>query len=142
MLSRRLALITAASLCLLLGGCSLAGGSSTGSSAGFTGTKALVASTLNLLASDASSTSNGVDVCNHVLSSQLQSRLNKIGTCSTIIDNQLKTIDDTTLTIKSIAVNGSNATASVQTVNYGKKVISTVSLHNETAGWRITALGG
>jgi len=77
-----------------------------------------------------------------VLSAQLQSRLNKIGKCSTIIDNQLKTIDDTTLTIKSISVSGSNATASVQTVSYGKKVISTVTLHNETAGWRITALGG
>lgn len=127
---------------MLLGGCSLAGGSTTGSSGGFTGTKALVASTLNLLASDASSTSNGTDICTHVLSAQLQSRLNKIGKCSTIIDNQLKTIDDTTLTIKSISVSGSNATASVQTVSYGKKVISTVTLHNETAGWRITALGG
>jgi len=141
-LSRRLLVIAAASLSLLLGGCSLAGGSSTGSSGGFTGTKALVASTLNLLASDSSSTSNGADICAHVLSTQLQTRLNKIEKCSTIIDNQLKTIDDTTLTIKSIAVSGSNATARVQTVTYGKKVISTVTLHNETAGWRITGLSG
>jgi len=127
---------------LLLGGCSLAGGSTTASSAGFTGTKALVASTLNLLASDASSTSNGADICSHVLSTQLQSRLNKIGTCATIIDNQLKTIDDTTLAIESISLSGSNATAKVRTVNAGNKVISTVTLHNETAGWRITGLGG
>lgn len=128
-------------MALLLGGCSLGPSSSSGSSAGFTGTKALVASTLNLLASDSSSTSNGSDICSHVLSSALQSRLNQIGKCSTIISNQLKTIDDTTLTIKSIAVSGSNATARVQTVTYGKKVISTVTLHNETAGWRITGLG-
>jgi hypothetical protein len=141
MLSRRLLLIAGASLSLLLGGCSLGAKSSTGSSAGFTGTKALVASTLNLLASDASSTSNGPDICSHVLSTQLQSRLNKIGKCSTIIDNQLKTIDDTTLTVKSITLNGSNATARVQTVNLGKKVISTVTLHEETAGWRISGLG-
>ena len=76
-----------------------------------------------------------------MLSSALQSSLNHLGKCSTIIDNQLKTIDDTTLTIKSITVSGANATARVQTVSYGKKVISTLTLHNATAGWRITGLG-
>jgi hypothetical protein len=38
-------------------------------------------------------------------------------------------------------VNGSSATARVQTVNYGKKVISTLTLHQQTAGWRISGLG-
>jgi hypothetical protein len=121
----------------MLGGCSLTPTSSSNSS-GFTGQKAAVATTLNLLASDSSS-GKGLDICEHVLGSAVRSVLNKSGSCQTKIDNQLKTVDDFTLTVESIKLAGSVATARVQTEDNGKKVIQTVSLAHEKAGWRITS---
>jgi hypothetical protein len=134
----RALIIASACLAVTLGGCSLAPSSSS-SSAGYTGTKALVATTLNLLASDSSS-SNGLDMCEHVLGSALRTALNKSGSCQTDVDNQLKTIDDFTLTIESIKVAGKTATARVQTKVNGQKTISTVSLADEKAGWRISSI--
>jgi hypothetical protein len=122
-----------------LSGCSLSPTSSTNNS-GFTGQKALIASALNLLASDSSS-GDGADICQHVFSHSLQQALNKSGTCATKVDNQLKTIDDFTLTVKSISVSGSSATAKVQTVDDRTKVIETVTLGREKGSWRIESIG-
>ena len=133
----RVVILGSACLAVTLGGCSLTPSSSTNSS-GFTGQKAQVATVLNLLASDSNS-ANGLDICEHVLSSSLRSELNRSGSCQTKIKNQLKTIDDFTLTVESITVSGAAATAKVQTVNDGKKVIQTVALAHEKAGWRITS---
>jgi hypothetical protein len=134
----RVFILGSACLAVTLGGCSLSPTSSS-NTAGYTGTKALVASTLNLLASDANS-SNGLDICEHVLASALRSTLNKSGSCQTSIDNQLKTIDDFTLTVESIKLAGSSASARVQTEYNGSKVISTVTLAHEKAGWRINSI--
>jgi hypothetical protein len=128
----------AACLAVALGGCSLTPTSSS-SSAGFTGTKANIATALNLLASDASS-ANGSDICKNVLAASVQSKLNKIGTCATIIDNQLKTADDSTLVVEAINVTGSTATAQVKVEQNGKKVISTVSLLQQNGGWRVSSI--
>jgi hypothetical protein len=136
----RALIVVSACLAVTLGGCSLAPSSSSSSSAGYTGAKALVATTLNLLASDSSST-NGLDICEHVLGSELRAALKKSGSCQTDLDNQLKTIDDFTLTIESIKVAGKTATARVQTKVNGQKTISTVSLADEKAGWRISSIG-
>ena len=140
---RRVSLILAAlSISLAVGGCSLTG-SSTANSGGYTGTAGDVASTLNALSSDAAS-SDDTAICSNVLSSRLVGVLDKLGVkggCDTIISNQLKTLADTTLTIKSIKVSGKTAHASVQTVDNGKKTISTVLLVDDSAGWRIDSLG-
>ena len=125
-------------LAVALGGCSLTPTSSS-SSTGFTGAKANVATALNLLASDASS-ANGADICKNVLASSVRDKLNQIGSCTTIVTNQLKTSDDYTLTVESIKVSGSTATAQVQTVHNGKKVISTVSLLKQSGGWRLASI--
>jgi hypothetical protein len=135
----RAAILGGACLAVALGGCSLTPTSSTNAS-GFTGAKALIAAKLNLLASDGSS-SNGSDICKNVLAPARRSKLNSIGSCATIIDNQLKTIDDFTLTIKTISVAGKSATAHVQTSLNGTKVISVVSLAKSSAGWRVSSLG-
>jgi hypothetical protein len=74
-----------------------------------------------------------------VLGTALVAALNKKGGCSTDLNNQLKTVDDYTLTIKSIALAGSTATARVQTVDNGTKVIQTVSLAKQKGVWRITS---
>ena len=98
-----------------------------------------VAAALNTLASDASS-GNGADICKTVLDSTLRSTLNKLDSCATIIDNQLKTVDDFTLTVKSVDVKGSTATARVQTVRYKAKVIQTVSLKLQSGVWRLASV--
>jgi hypothetical protein len=121
---------------LALSGCSLA--KSSASTSGFTGQQALIAATLNTLASDSSS-ANGADICANVFAAPVRARLDKIGKCATIVDAQLKTIDDFKLTVKTIQVSGSSATARVQTVHNGKKVIQTVSLTHESAGWRVVS---
>jgi hypothetical protein len=132
-------MLASACLAVTLGGCSLAPSSSSSNSAGYTGAKALVASTLNLLASDADST-NGLDICEHVLGSSLRATLNRSGSCQTDVKNQIKTIDNFTLTIEAIKVAGKTATARVQTEVNGQKTISTVSLAHEKAGWRISSI--
>ena len=134
-MSTRVFILGGACVAVALGGCSLTP-SKTASSGAFTGQAAGVATTLNLLASDAGST-GGADICKNVFAKALLAKINKLGDCATIINNQLKTADDFTLTIKKINVVGSTATASVQTVRYGKKVIQTVHLQLEPAGWRI-----
>ena len=97
-----------------------------------------MATALNLLASDASS-GNGADLCKNVLASAVRTQLNKAGTCATIIDDQLKTADDATLTIKSIKVSGSGASARVQTVHNGYKVVSTVTLVKQGGTWKVAS---
>jgi hypothetical protein len=134
----RAAIVGGVALTVALGGCSLTPTSSS-SAGGFTGTKALVASALNLLASDASST-NGADICKSVLAPSVRSQLNKVGNCTTIIDDQLKTTDDSTLTIEKINVSGTTATASVQTVHDRKKVLSTVTLVRQSGSWRVASI--
>jgi hypothetical protein len=135
----RVLILGSACLALALGGCSLSPTSSSNSS-GFTGAKAVVATKLNLLASDANS-ANGSDICKNVLGQALRASLNREGGCQTDIDNQLKTIDDFSLSIESIKVTGSTATAQVKTEYYGKKVYSPVKLAHEHAGWRIVSIG-
>ena len=92
------------------------------------------------LSSDASS-NNGSDLCKNVLAPAVRSKLNSIGSCATIIENQLKTIDDFTLTVETISLNGKTATARVQSSLNGTKVISSVSLQKASVGWRITSVG-
>jgi hypothetical protein len=132
------AIVGGVCLAVALGGCSLTPTKSSGT-AGFTGTKADVATALNLLASDASST-NGADLCKSVLAAAVRNKLNKLGTCATIIDDQLKTSDDSTLTVEAIQVKGNNASAQVETVHDRNKVISTVKLVYQNGLWRVSAI--
>jgi hypothetical protein len=136
--SRAFIVVGGVCLAVALGGCSLTPTSSSGA-AGFTGTKANIATALNLLASDASS-ANGADICKSVLDASVRNKLNQIGTCATIIDNQLKTADDSTLTVEAIKVTGSSASAQVETEQNGKKVISTVTLLQQNGSWRLASI--
>jgi hypothetical protein len=142
----RLVVIAAGCVAVALGGCSLSPASSS-NSGGFTGTSADVATTLNTLASDGNS-ANGADICTKVLSTALVKTLNRVAaaankgdTCANVIDNQLKTVDDFSLSIETIVVKGSTATARVKTAYLGKKVVSTVELINQSGGWRIASIG-
>ena len=136
-MSTRVFILGGACVAVALCGCSLTP-SKTSSSGAFTGQAAGVATTLNLLASDGGS-AGGADICKNVFAKPLIATINKLGDCATIINSQLKTADDFTLTIKTINIVGSTSTARVQTVRYGKKVIQTVRLQLESAGWRIVS---
>ena len=103
----RFAIVASACLALTLGGCSLTPSSSANTS-GFTGTKATIATKINQLASDVSS-SDGLDICENVLATSVRAKLNKVGSCQTIIKNQIKTIDDNTITIEKISLAGTTA---------------------------------
>jgi len=133
--SSRIFIVASACLAVALGGCSLTP-SSTSNTAGFTGVQGLIASQLNKFASDASS-DNPTDLCTNVLASSVVDKLNRSGGCKTDITNQLKTIDDFSLTVKTVNVKGATATAAVQTVQNGKKVIGTMSLVRESGVWKV-----
>ena len=85
---------------------------------------ALVATALNLLASDSNST-DGSDICKNVLASSVRNQLNKIGSCATIIDDQLKTTDNSTLTVESITLDGATAMGGDLPINPSGGVLST-----------------
>lgn len=134
----RFAIVASACLALTLGGCSLTPSSSANTS-GFTGTKATIATKINQLASDVSS-SDGLDICENVLATSVRAKLNKVGSCQTIIKNQIKTIDDNTITIEKISLAGTTATATVQSTVNGKKVDSSMTLAKQSGGWRIATI--
>jgi hypothetical protein len=123
-------------LALAAGGCSLSGARTSGNKGSFTGTQGDVAATVNAFSSDASS-NNASAICSNILSSAALARIARAGACKTIITDQLKTINDFTLTIEDIHVNGDTATAHVQTKQNGKKVIQPITLVHESGGWRI-----
>ena len=67
-------------------------------------------------------------------------KLGNTSGCTTAVTAQLKTIGDFTLTIKTIIVKGSKATATVQTEDNGTKVIKTVVLRHQSGNWRLASV--
>ena len=125
---------------MALGGCSLTG-QTTASTGSFTGAQGQVAVALNLLSSDASNAGTGAaDICKNVFDSAIVKKLGNTTQCTTDVTAQLKTIGDFTLTIKTIVVKGSKATATVQTEDNGTKVIKTVLLHQQSGSWRLASV--
>jgi len=79
-------------------------------------------------------------MCTNVLDGRLVKALGGTSTCETDITAQLKTIDDFSLTVKTITLSGNKATASVQTIEAGKKKLQSVVLHKDAAGWRVDSV--
>ena len=93
---------------------------------------------LDAFANDSSS-NKASDLCTKVLAQAVVARLAKVGGCKTVITNQLKTVTDFGMTIKSITVTGSKATAVVQTVKNRVKTLNTVTLDREAGAWRLAS---
>ena len=123
---------------MVVGGCSLTGQTSA-STGSFTGVQGQVAVALNLLASD-SSGANAADICKNVFDAAIVKKLGNQTQCTTAVTAQLKTVGDFTLTIKTIIVKGSKATATVQTEDNGTKVIKTVLLRQQSGSWRLASV--
>lgn len=80
-------------------------------------------------------------LCNSDFASAVQARLRAAGgSCIQALKNQLGAIDDYELTVKSIAVHGTNATANVKSTWSGKQRSSTLLLVKEGGSWKIASL--
>jgi ABC-type oligopeptide transport system substrate-binding subunit len=129
--------VVALALALLAVGCGEAA-TSTGS---FKGQSHAVAQAISSFQSNAS-TGNEKEICQKYLSSELKVKLEKGGTvCAKALEEQLREVDTFTLTVESVAVNGTNATAKVSSTFSGKPKISTLSLVKEAGSWKISGTG-
>jgi hypothetical protein len=133
--SRSLALVLAAAG--LATGCGTAGSNS---SKGFTGDKQAVAQTVEDLES-AARKSDQAKICNDLLATQLIATIRSSGqSCTTAISHALDDADTFDLTVKSVTVSGTTATAVVESK---KKTPAqdTFKLVKEGGRWKIVSLG-
>ena len=61
--------------------------------------------------------------------------------CEAAIIRQLTEVDSLEVTVESVSVTGTTATATVKSVHEGKKKDSTIALVKEGKLWKVSALG-
>ena len=131
---RRLLVIAAA---LALSAC---GSASSSSDVTFTGAQKDVADLVDELAT-AGQRHDASTICNDILSKQLLTQLKSAGgNCEDEMKDAISDATDYDLQVRSVKVNGSNATAQVRQGDKGK--VSTFTFVKEAGGWRASALGG
>lgn len=111
----------------------------TASTSSFKGESHKVAETVSNLESDATDLSEQ-KVCDNDLAATLTTRLGGSSGCQANLKKQLREIDALSMTIKSITVNGSKATARVQSVYSGKNRIATLLLVKEGSHWKVAGV--
>jgi hypothetical protein len=130
---RRLLVIAAA---LALSAC---GTASTSDDVKLTGAQKDVADLVDKLAT-AGQRHDASTICNDILSKQLLTELkNAGGDCETEMKDAISDATDYDLQVRSVKVNGNNATAQVRQGDDGK--VSTFTFVKESGGWRASALG-
>jgi hypothetical protein len=118
----------------------LAACGSTVSTSSFKGASQAVAQRISDFQSDVTS-GEEKKLCNSDLARAVQARLTAAGgSCRQALKNQLGAIDDYELSVDSIAVHGTNATASVKSTWSGKQRLTTLQLVKEGGAWKISAL--
>ena len=125
---------------VLATGCGPSGSSSTSNS--FTGASHAAAQAVYDLQTD-SRNGDTAKICSNDLSSALVSRLSGGAggqDCQTSVKNALNEVDDFTLTVNSVSVNGSTATAKVTSLAQGHNTQSTLTLVQESGRWKVTGL--
>lgn len=80
-------------------------------------------------------------LCQNDLAAAVTARLRSGGGCQAVLKKHLLQIDAPTLTIESISVTGSNATARVKNTYSGKDRISTLTLVKEAGRWKVSGTG-
>ncbi len=122
-------------LALGLGACA-----STTSTSGFKGEQHAVAQTISNLQSHSSSLEHK-KICSEDLSSAVVKRLDEApGGCEKALETQLKEIDSFTVTVESVKVDGTTATAQVKSIHEGKNSIYTVTLIKEGGKWKVSSV--
>jgi hypothetical protein len=129
----------ACGLCALALTAGLAACGETASTSGFKGESHEIAQTVSNFQGDASA-NDQKKLCENDLAAPLTAKLRAAGGCQAVLKEQLREIDALGLTIESIAVNGSAATAHVKSTYSGKSHISTLTLVKEGSRWKISGV--
>lgn len=114
-----------------------AGCGETASTSSFKGESRNVAQTIANFQSDSTS-ANKQKLCANDLAGTITTRLKAAGGCESNVSEQLREIDSFGLTIESIAVSGTTATARVKSTWSGKTHVTTLSLVKEGSHWKIS----
>jgi len=137
MLRARAPIAAIGALCVALGVAACGETSSTGS---YKGESKKVAQTISNLQSDATD-ANASKICSRDLATSVVKKLETGGTsCKKALEGQLREIDTYALTVESISVQGTHATAKVKSTWSGKERIREVSFVKEGSGWKVSAL--
>lgn len=108
------------------------------SSGKFSGESRLVANTIEDFES-AASKGDQDQICRDLLAKPLVATYaRRGGTCEHAVDGALKDTDSFGLTVESVRINGTQATARVKADRGKKDVIRTITLAKEGPGWRIS----
>jgi hypothetical protein len=131
---RRLLVIAAA---LALSAC---GTASTSNDVKFSGAQKDVADLVDKLAT-AGQRHDASTICNDILSKQLVAELKTAGgDCESEMKDAIADATDYDLQVRSVKIDGNNATAQVRQGDKGK--VATFTFVKEGGGWRASALGG
>ena len=111
---------------------------SSDSSGKFRGEQRLVANTIEDFES-AASKGDQDQICRDLLARPLVVRYTEHGgTCEAAVDGALKDTDSFGLTVESVRITGTNATARVKADRGKNDVLRTINLVKEGPGWRIS----
>jgi hypothetical protein len=123
---------------VLLAGCT-AQSSNKDDTSKFSGDQRLVANTVEDFES-AASKGDQDKICRDLLDKALvQQYARRGGSCEKAVDGTLKDTDSFDLTVEKVAINGSNATATVKADRGKKDLNQTIELVKQGTGWRISA---
>ncbi len=128
-------------LVLALAGCGQSGGSTTTDVGAFKGADAKVAQVIADLSEDGKGRKPG-DICDDLLAKGLKQRIESAGAkCATEMRKAIEDADGFDLKVTDVEVNGTQATADVQSTDGGKKTTRKYTLRNESGTWRILRFG-
>ncbi|HXP29090.1 MAG TPA: hypothetical protein VN804_05000 [Solirubrobacteraceae bacterium] len=138
LLKRAAVLLCAPALVLGLSACA-----ATVSTSGLTGDSKAAAEVIKDLQSNVTAGDNK-KICEKDLASAVVKKLaSTSGGCQEAVKKQLAEIDSVELTVESVKVSGTTASAKVKSIYSGKKKFSTMSLVNESTGsksnWKISS---
>ena len=113
----------------------------TTSTSGFKGEAKAVAQTISDFQSD-ETTGNQQKICSNDVAGSLKTRLQAAGSsCQAAFKSQTAEIDTFGLSVQSVQVNGTTATASVKSTWSGKTLLARMQLVKEGTRWKISGLG-
>jgi hypothetical protein len=127
-------LLCAASLTLGMTAC----GSTTVSTSSFKGEAKEVAQAVANLQSNATAGEER-KICAEDLATPIVTRLGGTKSCETAIKNQLTEVDSFEVTVESVKVEGTKATANVRSIKSGKTWLGTLELVKEGGKWKTSA---
>jgi hypothetical protein len=127
-------------VCCLGASACLAGCGGAVSTSSFSGESHAVAERISDFQRDATE-ANQKKVCGEDLAAALRERIAKSGqSCEAALKKQLKAVEEITLEVKSISVQGNSAGAQVKSTYSGKLCSSTLLLSKEAKAWRISGV--